>query len=121
MPRAPDFPYLLKSEQERTIVAGFALPDLSVSFIVAALVPLVLGFIVGLIIRSALKIGIAIAIIIVILIAAGILSPGQVLQPLLSLVKSGPSLVPYAQRIAGYLPYSSLTFILGLLVGLWKG
>lgn len=102
-------------------MAGFALPDLSTTFLVAALVPLILGFIVGVIIRSALKIGIAIAILIVILIAAGIISPDQVLQPLLSIVKSGPSLVPYAQRVAGYLPYSSLTFLIGLAVGLWKG
>jgi len=97
------------------------LPDLSTTFLVAAIVPLILGFIVGVIIRTALKIGIALAIIIVILIAAGIISPGQVLQPLLSVVKSGPDLVTYAQRVAGYLPYSSLTFIIGLAVGLWKG
>jgi uncharacterized membrane protein (Fun14 family) len=89
--------------------------------LVAAIVPLILGFIVGVIIRSALKIGIAIAVIILILIAAGTISPNQVLQPLLSLVKSGPDLVTYAQRVAGYLPYSSLTFLIGLAVGLWKG
>ena len=98
-----------------------ALPDLSTTFLVAAIVPLILGFIVGVIIRSALKIGIAIAVLIVILIAAGFLSPNQVLQPLLSIVKSGPDLVTYAQRVAGYLPYSSLTFLIGLAVGLWKG
>jgi len=102
-------------------VASFVLPDLSTTFLVAAIVPLILGFIVGVIIRTALKIGIALAIIVVILIAAGIISPGQVLQPLLSVVKSGPDLVTYAQRVAGYLPYSSLTFIIGLAVGLWKG
>jgi len=98
-----------------------ALPDLSTTFLVAAIVPLILGFIVGVIIRSALKIGIAIAVLIILLIAVGIISPGQVLQPLLSIVKSGPDLVTYAQRVAGYLPYSSLTFLIGLAVGLWKG
>ena len=102
-------------------MAGFALPDLSTTFLVAAIVPLIIGFIVGVIVRSVLKIGIAIAVLIVILIAAGILSPNEVLQPLLSVVKSGPSLAPYAQRVAGYLPYSSLTFLIGLAVGLWKG
>jgi uncharacterized membrane protein (Fun14 family) len=105
----------------RNTVASFAPPDLSTTFLVAAILPLILGFIVGVIIRSALKIGIAIAVIIVILIAAGIISPDQVLKPLLSIVKSGPDLVTYAQRVAGYLPYSSLTFIIGLAVGLWKG
>ena len=98
-----------------------AIPDLSTTFLVAAIVPLILGFIVGVIIRSALKIGIAIAVLIILLIAAGVISPGQVLQPLLSIVKSGPDLVTYAQRVAGYLPYSSLTFLIGLAVGLWKG
>jgi len=102
-------------------MASFALPDLSTTFLVAAILPLVLGFIVGVIIRSALKIGIAIAIIILILIASGIISPDQVLKPLLSIVKSGPDLVTYAQRVAGYLPYSSLTFLIGLAIGLWKG
>ncbi|HXW95291.1 MAG TPA: hypothetical protein VEJ19_06270 [Nitrososphaerales archaeon] len=102
-------------------MVSIAVPDLSTTFLVASILPLILGFIVGVIIRSALKIGIAIAVIIVLLIAAGIISPNQVLQPLLSVVKSGPDLVTYAQRVAGYLPYSSLTFIIGLAVGLWKG
>ena len=102
-------------------MATIAVPDLSTTFLVAAIVPLILGFIVGVIIRSALKIGIAIAVLIILLIAVGIISPGQVLQPLLSIVKSGPDLVTYAQRVAGYLPYSSLTFLIGLAVGLWKG
>jgi uncharacterized membrane protein (Fun14 family) len=98
-----------------------ALPDLSTTFLVAAILPLILGFVVGYIIKSALKIGVAIAVIVLILIAVGIISPGQVLQPLLSLVKSGSSLASYAQRVAGYLPYSSLTFIIGLAIGFWKG
>lgn len=102
-------------------MVSIALPDLSTTFLVAAIVPLILGFIVGIIVRSALKIGIAIAVIILLLIAAGTISPDQVLKPLLSVVKSGPELVSYAQRVAGYLPYSSLTFIIGLAVGLWKG
>ena len=96
-------------------------PDLSTTFLVAAVVPLILGFIVGVIIRSALKIGIAIAVVIVLLIVLGVVSPGQVLQPLLSIIKSGPGLVAYAQRVADYLPYSSATFIVGLAVGLWRG
>jgi len=102
-------------------MVNFLPPDLSATFLVAAIVPLIIGFIIGVIIRSAIKIGIALAILIVLLIAVGVISPGQVLQPLLSLVKSGPSLEPYAQRVAGYLPYSSLTFLIGLAIGLLKG
>jgi uncharacterized protein YqfA (UPF0365 family) len=102
-------------------VVSFLPPALDTTFIIAVLVPLVLGFIVGVIIRSALKIGIALVVIIVLLIALGILTPSQVIQPLMSLVKSGPGLTSAVNRLAGYLPYSSLTFIIGLAVGLLRG
>ena len=99
------------------------IPDLSATFLIAAIVPIVIGFIVGVIIRSAIKIGIALAVLVLLLIAVGVISPSQVLAPLLSLVKSGGSSVvqAYANKVAGYLPYSSVTFIIGLAIGLLKG
>ncbi len=96
-------------------------PDASITFIVALLVPLILGFLVGLIVKSALKIGIAIAVIILLLIAVGILTPDQVVQPLLSLFRSGSSLATKVRQVAGFLPYSSITFIVGLLIGFLRG
>ncbi|MDG6910358.1 MAG: hypothetical protein JRN08_08320 [Nitrososphaerota archaeon] len=99
----------------------FLPPDLTTTFLVAAIVPLIMGFVVGVIVRNALKVGIALAVLIILLIALGIISPNQVLTPILSLVKSGSTLTTYANRVAGYLPYSSLTFIIGLAVGLLKG
>lgn len=102
-------------------MVNFLPPDLSTTFLVAAILPLIIGFIVGVIAKSALKIGIALVILAILLIALGIISPDQVLQPVLSLVKPGPALAADAQRLAGYLPYSSLTFIIGLAIGLLKG
>jgi uncharacterized membrane protein (Fun14 family) len=102
-------------------MASILPPDLSTTFLVAAILPLIIGFIVGVIAKSALKIGIALAILVLILIAAGIITPSQVLAPLISLVKSGSAISSDAQRLAAYLPYSSLTFLIGLGVGLWKG
>jgi len=103
-------------------MVNFLPPDLSTTFLVAAIVPLVIGFIVGVILKSALKIGIAIAVLVLILIALGIITPDQVLKPLLSIVgKSGSTLTSGAERLAGYLPYSSITFIIGLAVGFLKG
>jgi uncharacterized membrane protein (Fun14 family) len=96
-------------------------PDLSTTFLVATVLPLIIGFIVGLIIKSALKIGIALVILVIILIALGIITPDQVLRPLLSIAKSGSSLTNDVQRLAGFLPYSSVTFIIGLAVGFLKG
>jgi uncharacterized membrane protein (Fun14 family) len=104
-------------------MVSFLPPDLSTTFLVAAILPLIIGFIVGVIIRSAIKIGVAIAILIVLLIAAGIITPAQVIGPLASLVKSGANgtATAYANRIAGYLPYSSITFIIGLAIGYLRG
>lgn len=102
-------------------MAGFLPPDLSTTFLVAAIVPLIIGFIVGVIVRSAVKIGLALAVLAMLLIALGIITPNQILTPLVSLVKSGGSITTEVNRVAGYLPYSSITFIIGLAVGLLKG
>ena len=95
-------------------------PDISTTFIVSLLVPLVVGFLVGIVVKSAIKIGAAIAIIVLLLIFGGILTPSQVIQPIMGLVKSGPALTSKVNQIAGYLPYSSVTFLIGLAVGFFK-
>lgn len=96
-------------------------PDLSTTFLVAAILPLIIGFIVGVVIKSALKIGILLAVLVLVLIGLGIITPGQVIQPLLSLFRSGSALSAEAERVAGYLPYSSITFLVGLVIGFLKG
>jgi hypothetical protein len=96
-------------------------PDASITFIAALLVPLILGFLVGIIAKAAIRIGVAIAVIIVILILVGFLTPNQVIQPFVQLIRSGPALAPKVAQVAGYLPYSSLTFIVGFVIGFFKG
>jgi uncharacterized protein YqfA (UPF0365 family) len=95
-------------------------PDASTTFIVSLIVPLVLGFLVGMVIKSAIKIGAALAIIALLLIVLGIITPSQVIQPIMSLVRSGPDLTTKVSQIAGYLPYSSVTFLIGLAVGIFR-
>ena len=96
-------------------------PNLSATFIISVLVPLVIGFIVGLLIKTFLKIGLVIAVILLLLIIAGFLSPSQVLTPLIGFVKSGSTVAKWVNRVAGYLPYTSITFIVGLVIGFLKG
>jgi hypothetical protein len=96
-------------------------PEASLTFVVALLVPLILGFLVGIVAKAAIKIGVAIIIIVLLLIAVGFVTPGQAIQPLISLVESGPALASKVNQIAGFLPYSSITFILGLVIGFFKG
>ncbi len=95
-------------------------PDASVTFILALLIPLVLGFLVGVVIKSALKIGAAIAVIIILLIFVGILTPSQVIQPVMSMFRSGSQLTTLVNRVAGFLPYSSILFIIGLAIGFFR-
>jgi uncharacterized membrane protein (Fun14 family) len=102
-------------------VVSISAPDSSLTFIAALFVPLVIGFMVGVIAKAAVKIGVAIAIIILLLIAVGFITPNQIIQPLVALLSSGPALATDVDRIAGYLPYSSITFIIGLAVGFFKG
>lgn len=96
-------------------------PDASLTFIVALAVPLILGLLIGIIAKAAVKIGVAIAVIVLLLIAVGFITPSQVITPLVELVKSGPSIASRADQIAGFLPYSSLTFIVGFIIGFFKG
>jgi hypothetical protein len=114
--------YLDKAKAETVPMVGIALPDpSSLSFWAAVVLPIVLGFIVGLIIKRVLKLGIAIAALVIILILLGIVAPSQILGGVLSIVKSGSALTAEVQKIAGYLPYSSVTFIIGLAIGFFKG
>jgi hypothetical protein len=96
-------------------------PDGSLTFIGALLIPLVLGFLIGVVARAAIKIGLVLVVIVVILIALGFVDPNQLIQPLVQYVRSGPALVDKVNQIAGYLPYSSLGFLVGFIIGFFKG
>ena len=96
-------------------------PDASITFIAALVIPLLIGFLVGIVAKAAIKIGIAVAVIVLLLIIAGIITPGQVLGPIVSFAESGPALLSKVNEVAGYLPYSSITFIVGLVIGFFKG
>jgi hypothetical protein len=96
-------------------------PDLSATFIIEAILPLAVGFVIGLLIKRILTIGLSVAAIILILIITGFLSPVEVLKPLLGFMKSSSTASDWIKRVAGYLPYASLTFVLGIILGLLRG
>ena len=102
---------------KRSPVVSILPPSLSLTFIIALLLPLVIGFIVGILIRAFLAIGLFIAAILLVLIFLGFLSPDQVLKPLLGWLKSGSTVSDWIHRVAGYLPYTSLAFIVGAIIG----
>ncbi len=96
-------------------------PDASITFIGGILITLALGFLIGAISRSLVKVGVILLAIAVVLIALGFYEPNQLLQPFLKYVESGSALAEKVKQIAGWLPYSTLTFIVGFLIGFFKG
>ncbi len=103
------------------VLAPVLPPDASITFLTAAIGPLVIGVIVGIIVKSALKIGLALVALALALIILGFLTPDQVITPLLSFLRSGTALATKVKQVAGFLPYSSVTFLLGVGIGFWKG
>lgn len=91
------------------------------TFLAALIVPLILGFLVGIIAKGVLKVGLAIVALVIVLIAIGTITPGQVIGPIVTLFRSGQSYTSKVDQIAGYLPYSSVTFLLGVILGFFKG
>ncbi|AAY80563.1 hypothetical protein [Sulfolobus acidocaldarius] len=89
--------------------------------IVMAIVAFVLGFLVGYLIKNVIKIGIIVLAIIVILIAIGVVSPHTVVSGLQSMGVYATQAEQYVSRIINYLPYNSILFIIGFVIGLVKG
>ncbi len=96
-------------------------PDTSTTFLAAIIVPLILGFLVGTIAKGIFKAALAVGVLVLLLMVIGMISPDQIIGPIVSLFRSGSTYATKVKQIAGYLPYSSLTFILGLAVGFFKG
>ena len=111
----------IRADPSCVSMVAFLPPDLSTTFLAALLVPLILGFLVGIVAKGLLKVGLAASFIVVLLIALGAITPDQVIGPVVALFRSGQGYTSKVSQIAGYLPYSSVTFLVGLAVGFFRG
>jgi len=91
------------------------------SEIAYALVSVLLGLLVGYLVKNIIKIGLTILAIIIILIAIGAISPHTVISGIETVTSYTPQIEKYVSQILTYLPYNSLLFIIGFVIGLWKG
>jgi len=91
-----------------------------VAWIVPVAVPFVIGLLVGLIVKRTVKLAFAIIALIIILVATGFVS--FTFQDIFdSAMKLLPKIIDLGGGLKNVLPYSSITFIIGLALGLWKG
>ncbi|KXA88522.1 hypothetical protein AKJ37_07225 [candidate division MSBL1 archaeon SCGC-AAA259I09] len=82
--------------------------------------PFLIGLLVGAIVKKAFSLIILGAVLVIVLIATGAigLTYGELFNEALDFL---PKLWSGAQGWLGILPYSSIGFLIGLALGLWKG
>ena len=91
-----------------------------IAWLVPIVVPLILGLLIGLLIKNALKLIFVIIALVIILVVTGALSLG--FSDLYDqATKFLPKLSAAGSAVVNLLPYSSIAFLIGLGIGLWKG
>ena len=99
-----------------------ALPPITKGEIVYAIVSFLLGLLIGYLVKNIIKIGIVLLAIVVLLILIGAISPHTVESFVESTASSAiPQAEHYVTEILTYIPYNSIIFIIGFIIGLVKG
>ncbi|MBI2937958.1 MAG: hypothetical protein HYY22_07115 [Thaumarchaeota archaeon] len=91
-----------------------------VAWLIPTVLPLVIGLLVGLIVKKTFKLLIVIAVLLAVLVTIGAIS--LTFQDVYSrALEILPKLIQTGRSELDVLPYSSLGFLIGLGLGLWKG
>ncbi|MEM2087761.1 MAG: hypothetical protein QW542_07670 [Thermoproteota archaeon] len=100
-------------------MSGVTIPP-EFAWVVPVVVPFIIGLLIGLIIKRAITLVLALLILIIILVATGYVS--LTFQDLFDrAMEFLPRIIELGGSLQNVLPYSSATFLIGLLLGLWKG
>ena len=91
-----------------------------IAWIVPIIIPLIIGLIVGFIVKNTIKIMFAVVALVVLLVSTGVISISyqDIFDQALKLL---PRIIGTGSGFIDVLPYSSVAFIAGLALGLWKG
>ena len=91
-----------------------------VAWIVPVVVPFIIGLLVGAAIKRALKLVMIIAALVIVLVATGAISLTfrDIYDKAMDFL---PRLVDLGGGLRDVLPYSSVMFLIGLALGLWRG
>ncbi|AWR95206.1 hypothetical protein DFR85_11960 [Acidianus brierleyi] len=103
------------------MVSSVGLSSITTSDVVSLIVAFVLGLLVGYLVKNIVKVGIVILAIIIILVAIGAISPSSIQHGLMDLGVYATKAEDYASKYVSLLPYNSIAFIIGFVIGLVKG
>jgi uncharacterized membrane protein (Fun14 family) len=81
----------------------------------------VVGLLVGVLMKRVVSVAVVLVALFIALVALGYMSPQQVAQILQQIGYSAKDAVTTAMNLRNAIPYSSLAFLIGLAIGLWKG
>ncbi|MDQ1280690.1 MAG: hypothetical protein QG670_1953 [Thermoproteota archaeon] len=91
-----------------------------IAWIVPIIMPFIIGLLVGFIAKHTIKLMFAVAALVILLVFFGFVSI-TVQDIFVQAMKLLPQIIGTGTGLIDILPYSSLTFIIGLALGLWKG
>jgi uncharacterized membrane protein (Fun14 family) len=89
--------------------------------LVAFVGPFVVGLLVGVLAKRVLSAALILTALFIALAAIGYMSPEQVTELLQQLGYAAEDALDSAMKIKDAVPYSSVAFLIGLAIGLWKG
>lgn len=91
---------------------------MSLAQIIALIVPFVFGLLVGVLIRRLLGVALVLLAILILAVALGYISPSTAINIIQSLGYTAYQAAEKLGVLKAMIPYSSLTFIIGLIIGL---
>jgi len=103
-------------------MAALALPsNITEAEIVQLVISFLLGLLIGILVRKFIALGAILAAIVILLMVAGYVSPQQIEALLNSFLMNLQSYAGSAQEIVKFIPYNSIAFLIGFVIGLAKG
>ncbi len=97
------------------------LPVITTSGIVSLIVAFLLGLLIGVLVRKVIAVGLILLAIVLILLAVGYITPNQIVTFLHTVSSQLPSILSKAEALKGIIPYDSIVFIIGFVIGIIKG
>lgn len=88
------------------------------AFLVALFAPLLVGLVLGRVVKLTIRIGLTVVVAILALMFLWYIAPNQVFESAAFLLGSRGDILLSLRRMTSYIPYSSMSFVIGVAIGL---
>ena len=91
------------------------------AWLVPIVIPFLIGLIIGIVVKRTMKLILALAALLIILVIVGFIQLPAITDIARAAMKYLPVIWTEANPLINIIPYSSVTFLIGLILGIWKG